>query len=88
MPLRLLRIAAVALVLAAAVSYSQQLTLEREGQTAPGIGWALGVLSLVFLVRAAVTERMRGPEASLEKDLLWGLGLGGVAATISIFTGG
>lgn len=49
----------------------------------PGIQWALFGLSLLFLIRAAATERLRGAEANLQKDLLWGIGCGGVLTLFS-----
>jgi hypothetical protein len=55
---------------------SRQATAARGGEDLPGISWTLGVLSLIFLASAAVTERSRGPEANMQKDLLWGLGAG------------
>jgi len=83
--LRVLRIAAVAAILIFAFVLSQRITLAREGETAPGLAAALSVLSLLFLVRAIVTEKARGPGPSLEKDVLWGLSLGGIGAVISVF---
>jgi len=82
---RLLRIAGVAAAVVFLFVQSQRITLAREGGSAPGLAAALGVVSLLFLVRAVVTERARGPESSLEKDILWGLGCGGAGALISLF---
>jgi hypothetical protein len=80
---RLLRSAAVALGFAALFTLSRQATLARGGEDLPGISWALGVVSLIFLVSALTMERMRGGEANLQKDLLWGLGVGGILAIIA-----
>lgn len=81
---RLLRIAAIAIGFYFAFNVSQRVTAERNaGQTLPGIEWAIGGLSIVFLVGAFVSERAIGPDGDPRKDLLWGLGSGGlvIAAT-------
>jgi hypothetical protein len=82
MILRALRIAAVTVVLPLLFTVSQRLSEARGHEPVPGINWALGVVSAIFLVRAAVTERFRGPEANLQKDLLWGVAAGAIAAVI------
>jgi hypothetical protein len=78
MIIRLLRILAVTLGFAFIFALSRQATAVRGGEDLPGISWTLGMLSLIFLASATVTERMRGPEANMQKDLLWGLGTGGL----------
>ena len=83
MIIRLLRIAAVALGFACLFAWSRQLTLARGGEDVPGISWALGVLSLIFLASAVVSERTRGPEASFQKDMLWGLAAGGIITMLT-----
>ncbi len=80
---RLLRIAGIALALALVFTLSQRATLARSGETVPGMLWALGALSVFFLVAAFANESSQGPEANVRKDLLWGLGLGGVLAIVS-----
>jgi hypothetical protein len=82
-PVRLVRIALVALGFAAVFTLSQQATLTREGETVPGVRIAVGVLSVVFLVRAALAERVRPAEENLQKDLLWGLGSGGLLGIVA-----
>lgn len=79
---RLLRIAVIAGALAVLFVSSQAATAARAGETVPGVRWAVGVLSALFLVRAIVTEWTRGPEEDLQKDILWGLGVGGVAGLV------
>jgi hypothetical protein len=77
---RLLRIAAIAAGFLLVFSLSQQATAARSGgEVLPGLSWAIGILSVLFLVGAYAAERMRGPEENLSKDLLWGLGVGGLA---------
>jgi len=77
------RIAAVASLITFLFVESQRITVAREGQTAPGMAMALAAVSCLLLIRAAVTEWTDGPARPLEKDVLWGLGLGGVGALIS-----
>ena len=83
MIVRALRIAAVTAVLPLLFAVSQRVSEARGQETVPGINWALGVLSVIFVVRAAVTERFRGSEANLQKDLLWGVAVGSIATIIS-----
>jgi len=78
MLLRLVRIAAIALGFMCIFALSRQATAVRGGEDLPGISWTLGVLSAIFLASAAASERARGAEANMQKDLLWGLGSGGV----------
>ena len=85
---RLLRIAGIAIGFWFVFNWSQRLTAERNaGATLPGIEWAIGALSLVFLAGAFVTERAIGPEGNPRKDLLWGLGGGGLAIAASRILG-
>jgi hypothetical protein len=83
MLVRALRIVAVAAVLPLLFSVSQRVSEARGNPPIPGINWALGVLSVIFLVRAAVTERFRGAEVNLQKDVLWGVAAGGFITIIS-----
>ena len=82
--LRLARIIGIAVAFFAAFSISQAATAARNGgQTVPGIGIAIGALSLFFLVGAIVTEQTQGAEMNARKDLLWGLSSGGLAIVAS-----
>jgi len=81
--LRLIRISAIALGFACLFALSRYATLSRGGEDLPGISWALGVLSVIFTASAIVGERLRGPEANLAKDVLWGLAAGGIITTLS-----
>jgi len=83
MILRLSRIVAIAFGLAVLFALSHQVTVASGGEDSPGLSWALGVLSALFLASAIVSERIRGPEANLQKDALWGLAAGGIIVVIS-----
>ena len=78
-PVRLLRIVGIAAAFFLAFTMSQAATAARNaGQTVPGIHFAIGALAVFFLVGAYATERTQGPELDVRKDLLWGLGAGGL----------
>ena len=79
---RALRIGAFAVGLPALFALSQRVAAARGQAPLPGLSWALGVVSALFLVRAAVAEWGRGPEANLQKDLLWGLGAGAILTIV------
>lgn len=83
MLLRALRIAACTVVLPLLFTLSQRISEARGNEPVPGINWALGVVSALFLVRAVVTERFRGSEANVQKDLFWGVAIGGIVTIIS-----
>jgi len=83
MVLRVLRIVGIALGFCLVFAFSRHATAARGGEDLPGISWALGVIALLFFARAAATERMRGPEANLQKDLLWGLAAGALIIIVS-----
>jgi hypothetical protein len=79
-PLRVLRILAFAVGFFVAFNVSQAETAARSaGETVPGIRYAIGALSLFFLVGAWAVEQTQGPELNVRKDMLWGLGSGGMA---------
>jgi hypothetical protein len=81
--LRLLRIGAIAIALPLLFHLSQQVTAASGQGQVEGLEWALGALSLLFFVRALATEYSRGPEANLQKDLQWGVAIGGVVTILS-----
>lgn len=81
--LRLVRIAVIAAAVAGAFGWSQAETLARTGESVPGVHWALGILSVVFLLSAVATERTRPETPALRKDLLWGLAGGGIATILT-----
>jgi hypothetical protein len=80
---RLLRIALIAVVLPLLFTLSQRITAAGGHEQVEGLGWALGALSILFLLRALATEYSQGPEANLHKDLQWGLAAGGVLTILS-----
>ena len=80
---RYIRIGVVAAALVILYNLSQQAGEVLGNEPVPGVAWSLAALSVVFLIRAAVTEYGRGPEADLQKDFLWGLGAGGILAILS-----
>lgn len=83
MLVRLARIGAIALGFFFIFSLSQQATAARNfGQMAPGLSWPIGVISIIFLLAAFANERMRGSEDHLRTDVLWGLGVGGLAIVL------
>lgn len=81
--LRVLRVVGIAAAFALAFTLSQRATLARYGETVPGILWAIGALSVFFFLGAWATEKTQGPEADVRKDLLWGLGAGGIVIVAS-----
>ena len=83
MLIRVLRIGTIAVGLALLFHLSRAASLVRGNEEVPGVSWALGVLTVLFGVRALVTEATQGAAANLQKDLLWGLSAGGVLALLS-----
>jgi hypothetical protein len=80
--LRVLRIAGIGAVLAYLFHLSHQAGLARGNEEVPGILVAIGVLSLLFFLRALVTELVDEKRSTLQKDFLWGLCAGGVATIL------
>ena len=79
---RLLRAGAIALGFLYIFILSRRATVARGGQDLPGLSVALGLLSLIFYAGAIAAERVRGADARLQSDLLWGLGSGCVLAIL------
>jgi hypothetical protein len=75
--LRALRITVIGMALPVLFTVSQRVSEARGNEPLPGTSWALGVLAVLFLVRAFVSERSQGVETALQKDFLWGLAAGG-----------
>jgi hypothetical protein len=80
---RLLRIAVIAIALPLAFELSQRVSAASGNEPVPGVLWALGALSGLFFLRALITEYARGPEANLQKDLQWGVAIGGALTILS-----
>ena len=79
-PLRVLRILGFAAGFFVAFTASQAATAARSGgETIPGIHYEIGALSIFFLLGAWATEQTQGPDQNVRKDMLWGLGSGGLA---------
>ena len=68
--------------MAAGLSYlfhlSHRAGIERGNEELPGMLVAIGVLSLLFFVRALVTETTQAGGSTFQRDFLWGLTAGGV----------
>ena len=63
-----------------AFTVSQAATAARNaGETIPGIHFAIAALAVFFLVGAWATEQTQGADQNVRKDMLWGLGTGGLA---------
>jgi len=77
---RLARITALTAGFAYLVRLSRLATEARAPGEAPPIAAALAAISLVILFAAFAAERLRGPEANLQKDVFWGISLGGLLA--------
>ena len=75
---RLMRIAGIAAGLAYLFHRSHQASLARGHGDVPGMLVAIGVLSFLFFVRALVMENTEATASGVQKDLLWGLSVGGV----------
>ena len=80
--MRAARIAAIAIALPYLARLSQRVGEASGNPPVEGMHWALGVLAVLFLVRAAATEATRGPEATGMKDLQWGLAAGCALAAL------
>jgi Na+/H+-translocating membrane pyrophosphatase len=85
--IRAVRIVGTATVLAALARLSQQLS-EAWGQgTVEGYSVALGVVSLLFLVRALVSEFASDRVSIVQRDILWGLSLGAAISMVARLSG-
>jgi hypothetical protein len=81
--LRPLRIAAIAIALPVAFYISQQVATAGGKEPVEGLEWAIGALTILFFLRALATEYSAGPEANGQKDLQWGLAIGGMLTVVS-----
>jgi len=79
---RLLRIGGIGGVLTYLFHLSRQAGLARGQVEPPGMLWAIGVVSVLFFIRALLSETTMGTDADRQKDFLWGLTVGGVATIL------
>lgn len=79
---RAARIAAVAIGLPYALRLSQRVGEASGNPPVEGMEWALGVLAVLFGLRAVATELSRGADAIRLKDLQWGLAAGCAIAAL------
>ena len=86
MALRLFRIAGIAAGLAYLFDLSHRAGIARGNEEVPGVIWAIAVVTLIFLLRAVVTELATPDAHATQKDLLWGITAGGII-TILLRTG-
>jgi hypothetical protein len=82
-PVRLVRIAVIAIALPLLFDLSQRVSTADGQEPVAGLEWALGALSLLFFVRALATEYSKGLYPDYQKDLQWGLAAGGALTIIS-----
>jgi len=81
--MRAVRITAVTLLLPLLFDLSRQVGERSGNPPIDGLPWAIGMLALVFALRAIVTEASLGPERMLRKDFAWGLAFGCAATAIA-----
>jgi hypothetical protein len=80
--LRLLRISGFAATLVYLFHVSHRASIARGNEDVPGMLWAIGVLSVLFLIRAFLSEVMPDGPRTVQRDLLWGLTTGGFATIL------
>ena len=83
MAARVFRIVGVAGVLACLFHLSRQASVARGHEEVPGMLICIGVLSFLFSLRALLAEAVHAGETNLQKDMFWGIGIGG-AMTILV----
>lgn len=74
--MRAVRIGAVALLLPVLFDLSRQVGERSGNPPVDGLPWAIGVLAVIFTLRALAGEATLGPEHVLRKDFSWGLAAG------------
>lgn len=74
--IRTIRIVGVATLLAALFRLSQDVSATYGHEDVAGYSVALGVVALLFVVRAAATEYAGKKVHVGQRDILWGLSLG------------
>lgn len=81
--LRAVRIVGTATILAFLFRLSQDVGATWGNEDVEGYGVALGVVSLLFFVRAMATEYASKNVHVVQKDILWGLSSGAFLSMIS-----
>jgi hypothetical protein len=76
MSIRPFRIAGIGAGITYLFQLSRSAGIARGQEEPAGMLWAIGVLTVLFSVRAFVTEKTAGPEQDRQKDFLWGLAIG------------
>ena len=84
--IRTIRILGIAALLAFLFRLSQQVSAAWGNEEVGGYSAALGVVSLLFLVRAAVTEYTENKVSEPQKDILWGISLGALVSLLARLT--
>jgi len=79
MSIRPLRITGIAGALMYLFHLSRKAGAALGNEEAPGLLVAVAIVSLLFSIRAVVTEKTMGAEATGQKDFPWGVSLGGWA---------
>lgn len=74
--IRTIRIVGTMTVLSFLFRLSQQLAAVRGDGDVPGYTYALGAVSLLFLIRAIASESAASRVPVSQRDILWGLCLG------------
>jgi len=81
--LRTIRIIGTATILASLFRLSQQISQAWGQETVGGYTVALAIVSMLFLVRAAITEFAGREVHVIQRDILWGLSLGAFVSMIA-----
>jgi hypothetical protein len=74
--MRVVRIGAVALLLPVLFNLSREVGERSGNPPVEGLPWAIGVLAVIFTLRALAGEATLGAEYILRKDFSWGLAAG------------
>jgi hypothetical protein len=81
--LRTVRIVGIATLIAVLFRLSQRVGAAWGNEEVGGYSVALGVVSLLFFVRAVVTEYTGKDVPAARKDILWGLSLGAFVSMVA-----
>ncbi|MFN2376910.1 MAG: hypothetical protein ABR538_10255 [Candidatus Binatia bacterium] len=81
--LRTARILGTATLIAVLFRLSQQVSAAWGNEEVEGYTVALGVVSVLFFIRAVATEYTRQDIHPVQKDILWGITLGALVSMLS-----